>query len=163
MKLALSFLALPILAVQIASAQAPPPPAAAPQAASAPATPAIEDFKPATSNQSGKLYPQVNSERRARFRIEADALAALALSLENSFVKACDAILSSRGRIVITGMGKSGHIGRKWAATMAATTLRAHSLLSGFDDSSMIAIALSGMPTYLESFFRRCCSSSSLG
>jgi arabinose-5-phosphate isomerase len=33
----------------------------------------------------------------------------------------CDAILASRGRVVITGMGKSGHIGRKWAATMAAT------------------------------------------
>src|ERR1022692_3631286 len=32
---------------------------------------AVEDFKPASSNQSGKQYPQVNSERRARFRIVA--------------------------------------------------------------------------------------------
>ena len=39
--------------------------------APAPATPAVEDFKPASSNQLGKQYPQVNSERRARFRIVA--------------------------------------------------------------------------------------------
>ena len=43
-----------------------PPPAAAPQLG-----PAVEDFKPASSNQAGKQYPQVNSERRARFRIVA--------------------------------------------------------------------------------------------
>jgi arabinose-5-phosphate isomerase len=54
-------------------------------------------------------------------RIEAEALNLLADSLQHSFVEACEAILSARGRIVITGMGKSGHIGRKWAATMAAT------------------------------------------
>lgn len=54
-------------------------------------------------------------------RMEAEALATLAASLEEWFVEACDAILTARGRIVITGMGKSGHIGRKWAATMAAT------------------------------------------
>lgn len=54
-------------------------------------------------------------------RIEAEALDLLANCLETSFVEACEAILSSPGRVVVTGMGKSGHIGRKWAATMAAT------------------------------------------
>src|SRR5690348_4694500 len=54
-------------------------------------------------------------------QIEADALNLLAASLEQSFVRACEAMLSTQGRIVITGMGKSGHIGRKWAATLAAT------------------------------------------
>lgn len=54
-------------------------------------------------------------------RIEAEALRSLADSLTQSFAEACRAILSARGRIVVTGMGKSGHIGRKWAATMAAT------------------------------------------
>ncbi len=49
-----------------APAQTQPPPAAPAQAA-----PAVEDFKPASSNQPGKQYPQVNSERRARFRIVA--------------------------------------------------------------------------------------------
>jgi arabinose-5-phosphate isomerase len=54
-------------------------------------------------------------------RIEADALRLLGDSLEDSFVEACEAIISSPGRVVVTGMGKSGHIARKWAATMAAT------------------------------------------
>lgn len=54
-------------------------------------------------------------------KIEAEALAVLANSLDHSFVEACEAIISSPGRVVITGMGKSGHIGRKWAATLAAT------------------------------------------
>jgi arabinose-5-phosphate isomerase len=54
-------------------------------------------------------------------RTEAAALQVLASSLDETFIMACDAILASRGRVVITGMGKSGHIGRKWAATMAAT------------------------------------------
>jgi enterochelin esterase family protein len=54
---------LPLLAGPIARAQDTPP-------QSEPA-PAVEDFKPATSNQGGKEFPQVNSERRARFRIVA--------------------------------------------------------------------------------------------
>lgn len=53
--------------------------------------------------------------------VEAEALHLLANSLEDSFVQACNLMLAARGRVVITGMGKSGHIGRKWAATMAAT------------------------------------------
>ena len=56
--------------------------------------------------------------------IEAEALQHLAHSLDETFVEACDAIISAPGRVVITGMGKSGHIGRKWAATMAATGTR---------------------------------------
>lgn len=53
--------------------------------------------------------------------VEARALDLLAGSLTDSFVEACEALLACRGRIVVTGMGKSGHIGRKWAATLAAT------------------------------------------
>ena len=54
-------------------------------------------------------------------RVEAEALALLAESLDGAFVEACQAIMRARGRVVITCMGKSGHIGRKWAATLAAT------------------------------------------
>ena len=54
-------------------------------------------------------------------RIEAEALGKLAGSLDGDFVLACEAILAARGRVVVTGMGKSGHIGRKIAATLAAT------------------------------------------
>lgn len=53
--------------------------------------------------------------------IEANALNSLAASLDDSFVDACRAILDASGRVVITGMGKSGHIGRKAAATFSAT------------------------------------------
>jgi len=54
-------------------------------------------------------------------RTEAEALSHLAETLDESFVDACRAILGTAGRVVITGMGKSGHIGRKWAATFAGT------------------------------------------
>lgn len=54
-------------------------------------------------------------------RIEAEALAHLADVLDDSFVAACEAILNSTRRVVVTGMGKSGHIARKFAATLAAT------------------------------------------
>lgn len=60
------FVLLPLLAGQVALAQA-----TQPQAAPAESAPAAEDFRPASSNQGGKEYPQVNSERRARFRIVA--------------------------------------------------------------------------------------------
>lgn len=53
--------------------------------------------------------------------LEARSLDLLAASLNESFVHACEAIVSCVGRVVVTGMGKSGHIGRKWAATLAAT------------------------------------------
>jgi enterochelin esterase family protein len=43
--------------------------------------PAVEDFKPASSNQPGKKYPQVNSERRARFRIKAPEAQSVKVSL----------------------------------------------------------------------------------
>ena len=60
---------LPLLAGRLALAQAAQPKDRAGPAA--PPTAPVEDFKPASSNQPGKQYPQVNSERRARFRIVA--------------------------------------------------------------------------------------------
>ncbi|EGY53265.1 KpsF/GutQ family sugar-phosphate isomerase [Neisseria shayeganii] len=53
--------------------------------------------------------------------IEADALRALADDLDHNFPLACRAILDCPGRVVVSGMGKSGHIGRKIAATLAST------------------------------------------
>lgn len=68
------------------------------------------------------LSEQVILERGKKVvQVEAEALGVLAESLDETFVQACDAIVSISGRVVITGMGKSGHIARKWAATMAAT------------------------------------------
>lgn len=52
---------------------------------------------------------------------EQHALELLKNELDERFVQACRTILACRGRVVVTGMGKSGHIGRKIAATLAST------------------------------------------
>lgn len=54
-------------------------------------------------------------------QIESSALQAMCHSLDASFANACRTILAAKGRVVVTGMGKSGHIGRKAAATFSAT------------------------------------------
>lgn len=53
--------------------------------------------------------------------IEASALEALQQRLDDNFYHACQHMLACKGRIVVTGMGKSGHIGGKIAATLAST------------------------------------------
>lgn len=53
--------------------------------------------------------------------IEKNALDILATQIDDRFTRACNIILQCKGRLVITGMGKSGHIGRKMAATFAST------------------------------------------
>ncbi len=54
-------------------------------------------------------------------KMEADAIYKLSESLDERFLEAIEAIYSSHGHLIITGMGKSGHIGKKIAATMAST------------------------------------------
>ena len=53
--------------------------------------------------------------------IEARAVETLKDSLDDSFSAACDLMLGARGRVIVTGMGKSGHVGSKLAATLAST------------------------------------------
>ena len=55
------------------------------------------------------------------FKIEAKSIADLSNSLTDDFTRAIELILNSKGRFVISGMGKSGHIGVKIAATLAST------------------------------------------
>ena len=57
-------------------------------------------------------------------KTEADALAKMAVDLPFDFVPAVKAILEIRGRVIVSGVGKSGHIGNKIAATLASTGLR---------------------------------------
>lgn len=52
---------------------------------------------------------------------ETDALNALKARIDDNFVRACRYMLNCEGRVVVTGMGKSGHIGGKIAATLAST------------------------------------------
>lgn len=71
----------------------------------------------------------MNSDTSRTFResalraieIERDAIDALLQRVDDSFVKACEVIMACKGRVVVTGMGKSGHIGNKIAATLAST------------------------------------------
>ena len=53
--------------------------------------------------------------------IEANAIAALAGRIGAPFVAAVELMLNCRGRVVVCGIGKSGHVGRKLAATLAST------------------------------------------
>ncbi|GAA5215273.1 SIS domain-containing protein [Corallincola platygyrae] len=55
------------------------------------------------------------------FDLEAKAIADLKQQLDETFDQAIDSILNSRGKVVVTGMGKSGLIGKKIAATLAST------------------------------------------
>ncbi|KYC29456.1 D-arabinose 5-phosphate isomerase [Sterolibacterium denitrificans] len=54
-------------------------------------------------------------------QIEAEAVAALQQRLGADFLRAIDLILACRGRVIVCGLGKSGHVGRKIAATLAST------------------------------------------
>ena len=58
---------------------------------------------------------------RAALNIEAAAVSSLAGRLGLEFARACRLCLACRGRVVVIGMGKSGHIGNKIAATFAST------------------------------------------
>ncbi|MBK1734087.1 D-arabinose 5-phosphate isomerase [Halorhodospira abdelmalekii] len=58
---------------------------------------------------------------RAVLELEAEAIAALAERIDDLFSEACRYMLACRGRVIVTGMGKSGHIGSKLAATLAST------------------------------------------
>ena len=72
------------------------------------------------------MIAKINGDRaltlaRDVLDIEADAVRGLRDRLDGGFVGAIDLILSCRGRVVVSGIGKSGHIGRKLAATFAST------------------------------------------
>jgi arabinose-5-phosphate isomerase len=58
--------------------------------------------------------------------IESQALQQLADGLDDSFDRAVETLLNATGRVIISGMGKSGHIARKIAATLASTGTPAH-------------------------------------
>jgi arabinose-5-phosphate isomerase len=58
--------------------------------------------------------------------IEADAVRALAARLDENFLSAVSLILACKGRVIVSGIGKSGHVARKVASTMASTGTPAH-------------------------------------
>lgn len=68
----------------------------------------------------------VLSAAREAIEAQATALQAIAEELDGSFVQAVDLVLGCAGRVVVTGLGKSGLVGSKIAATLASTGTPAH-------------------------------------
>lgn len=62
----------------------------------------------------------VASARRT-VKMEAEAVAELEARIDDTFTGACELLLATAGRVIVTGMGKSGHIANKVAATLAST------------------------------------------
>lgn len=54
-------------------------------------------------------------------RLESEAVAAMSYNIDSSFDAACEILMSCSGRVVVIGMGKSGHVANKVAATLAST------------------------------------------
>ncbi len=98
--------------------------------------------------------------------IERDALSQLALALDDNFSTATRLLAATAGRVVITGMGKSGHIGRKISATLCATGTAAifvHPAEASHGDLGMIKrgdtvvmLSNSGVTTELRAVMQHC-------
>ncbi|MEN8917605.1 MAG: KpsF/GutQ family sugar-phosphate isomerase [Octadecabacter sp.] len=71
-------------------------------------------------------HTKITDTARRVIREEANALNTLADALDGALADAVDLILNAKGRIIISGIGKSGHIARKIAATLASTGTPAH-------------------------------------
>ncbi|MBW3549692.1 MAG: KpsF/GutQ family sugar-phosphate isomerase [Proteobacteria bacterium] len=81
---------------------------------------------------------------RRVFEVEAQALTAVAARIDGDFTAACRLMLAAPGRVVCSGMGKSGHVARKIAATLASTGTPAfyvHPGEAGHGDLGMITDA----------------------
>jgi arabinose-5-phosphate isomerase len=70
-------------------------------------------------------HPDIAIGRRV-LEVEIRALEALGSSLDGVFVRAVETVAGARGRVICTGIGKSGHVARKIAATLASTGTQAH-------------------------------------
>ncbi len=91
---------------------------------------------------------------RRVLEVETQGLAALAGRIDGAFTAACRLLLACRGRIVCIGMGKSGHVARKIAATLASTGTPAFYVHPGeaghgdlgmiTDDDAVLALSYSG-------------------
>ena len=91
---------------------------------SVPAKPSSVPQGASSTHPSGtQPFDAARALRLARdtFDIEARALLGLKGRTGDNFGRVCEAVLACRGRVVVMGMGKSGHVGRKIAATLAST------------------------------------------
>jgi arabinose-5-phosphate isomerase len=72
-------------------------------------------------NKPLSAAPHALDLARQVLNIEADAVRALTQRIDDNFLRALNLILACKGRVIVSGMGKSGHIARKIAATMSST------------------------------------------
>jgi arabinose-5-phosphate isomerase len=93
------------------------------------------------SKRSKGWRASLQSVAREVFKIEAEAVRNLAALLTEDFSNAARAILHTKGRVIVTGMGKSGNIGKKISATLASTgtpSLFVHPAEANHGDLGMI-------------------------
>ena len=68
-----------------------------------------------------QISPKALELARQALRIEGEAVLALIARIDERFLQALELILNGTGRVIVSGMGKSGHVGRKMAATLSST------------------------------------------
>jgi arabinose-5-phosphate isomerase len=81
-------------------------------------------MRPASTKPALVAEPRAGGDSAAAQRVfdtAQEAIRALGESLDGAFSRAVDTLLAVRGRVIVSGMGKSGHVGRKIAATLAST------------------------------------------
>jgi arabinose-5-phosphate isomerase len=96
---------------------------------------------PARSGVAAEQHPVLDTAR-AVLEIEAQAISGLIRRLDAHFVRAVELIMSRRGRVIVSGIGKSGHIARKIASTFASTGTPAyfvHPAEASHGDLGMVA------------------------
>ena len=111
-------------------------------------------MSPDPVHSSPEDIARMTDRAREVIQLNIDALTALERTIDGSIARACDIILSRPGYVVVTGMGKSGHIGGKIAATLASTGTNAffvhpaemsHGDLGMLrNDTTLIALSSSG-------------------
>ena len=84
------------------------------------ASPTTQTTRSASATHTTPASRPIEMAQRV-LQIEAEAVAALGQRLDEGFLRAVELILACRGRVIVCGLGKSGHIGRKIAATLAST------------------------------------------
>jgi arabinose-5-phosphate isomerase len=91
----------------------------------APNKPSLKPVRPGAARAQDHRHADLGAADRV-LSYAADALNALSAALDGEFVHAIDVMLACKGRIIVSGMGKSGHIARKIAATLSSTGTPAH-------------------------------------
>ena len=119
-----------------------------------------------TSSQTKKQATVSNADLESASRVlllEAEGIRALAGALDNKFSEALDILSAVTGRVIVSGMGKSGHVARKIAATLASTGTPAYFVHPGeashgdmgmiTQDDAVIALSNSGNTQELNDLF----------